>query len=444
MRRLFGTDGIRGEAGVPPLDGATVSRIGAALVSSLRESLGATDILVALGCDTRESSPVLSAALAGGIEAAGGRVAFAGVVPTPAVAYLTRALGAAAGVSISASHNPWRDNGVKIFSGEGRKLPDEVEMALEGRIDAAAPAPPARLIADAELARRYVTHLVDTLPHRLDGLTVVVDAASGAASVVGPEAFRGAGARVVPLHVEPDGRNINAGSGALHPESMAKKVIETGADLGTALDGDADRIVAADGTGRILDGDDLLFLWTLELIREGRKPDVVVGTVMSNWGLEKALHDVGVRLVRTPVGDRYVAEQMETERALLGGEPSGHLIRADLTTTGDGILTGLHLAALVAASGQPLAAHPRLVHTPQVLKNVRVKQRIPFDEIPAVAAERERSEKRLAGRGRILLRYSGTEPLARVMVEGFDADLVGSVAQSLARAIQDAIGEAGP
>jgi len=436
MQTLFGTDGIRGEAGVPPLDAATVSKVGAALATSL----GRRSVSVVVGCDTRESSEGIVAALTGGIVAQGGSVRFAGIVPTPAVAWLTRELKADAGVSISASHNPWKDNGIKIFSAEGRKLPDEVEAAIERRIAAAAHAAPAGTALESSLARNYVTHLAGSLPHRLDGLRVVVDAAHGAAFEVAPAAFRASGADVLARNVAPDGRNINEGCGALHPAGMARAVVETTAALGIALDGDADRIIVADDKGTLLDGDDVLYLWTLELEREGRKPEAVVGTVMSNWGLEKALKDRGVCLIRAAVGDRYVVEEMEKTGTLLGGEQSGHLIRADLTTTGDGTLTGLHLAALLAASGKKLSAQPRFVHTPQVLMNVRVKERVPFNEIPGFADARRAAEERLAGNGRLLLRYSGTEALARVMVEGADSALVDAVASDLAAQIRARLG----
>jgi phosphoglucosamine mutase len=438
MRVLFGTDGIRGEAGVPPLDVDTVSRVGAALATSL----GRPRVSVAVGCDTRVSSAEIVAALSGGLAANGASVRFAGVVPTPAVAWLTRELGADAGVSVSASHNPWRDNGIKIFSAEGRKLPDDVELTIERHIDEAAPAPPAATATAVEpaAARAYVQHLVGTLPHRLDGLKVVIDAAHGAAFEVAPAAFGAAGATVAAQNVAPDGRNINESCGALHPEGMRRAVLSERADLGIALDGDADRIIIADDAGRFLDGDDVLYLWTLELEREGRKPEAVVGTVMSNWGLERALREKGVRLIRAAVGDRYVVDEMEKSGAPLGGEPSGHLIRADLTTTGDGTLTGLHIAALVAASGRPLSAQPRFVHTPQVLRNVRVREKTPFEAIPGFAARRRVAEERLAGNGRLLLRYSGTEALARVMVEGPDAALVDSVAKDLADALRESLG----
>ena len=439
MRRLFGTDGIRGVAGEPPLDGATVSRVGAALVASLAAA-GAPRPRLVVGGDTRESTAGIVAALAGGVAAAGGQVIAAGVLPTPAVAHLTRALGAEAGVVVSASHNPWRDNGVKIFSSEGRKLPDQVEAAIERRIEESLPAAPRAVTPDPALAQHYVEHLAGTLPHRLDGLTVVVDAANGAACEAAPAAFRAAGARVIPLAVSPDGRNINDGCGALHPEAMARAVTASGADLGIALDGDADRIVLADGEGRLLDGDDILYLWVVEMAREGRKPEAVVGTVMSNFGFERALSDLGVRLLRAAVGDRYVVEEMERSGAVLGGEPSGHLIRSDLSTTGDGTLTGLHLAALAAASGTPLSAQPRFAKTPQILRNVRVRGRLPLEEVPEFAEAVRRGEARLAGRGRILIRYSGTEPLLRIMVEGEDALLVESLAGELSEAGRAALG----
>jgi phosphoglucosamine mutase len=395
---------------------------------------------VVVGCDTRVSSAGIVAALAGGLAAGGAAVRYAGVVPTPAVAYLVKALGADAGVSVSASHNPWPDNGIKVFSGDGRKLPDAVEARIERRIATAAAADPVVVSEDPSLADLYETHLVATLPARLDGLRVVLDCANGAAFRVAPEAFRRAGAEVVPLAVSPDGRNINAGSGALHPEAMSSAVVTTGADLGLALDGDADRAMLADGNGRILDGDDVLLLWALELEREGKKPEAVVGTVMSNWGLEDALSARGIRLVRAGVGDRYVVEEMDRRGALLGGEQSGHLIRADLTTTGDGTLTGLHVAASVAATGVPLAAGARLVRAPQVLLNVKVRERVPFEKIPGFPGLVSDAERRIAGSGRILVRYSGTELLARVMVEGTARETVESIAGELAGALRRAVG----
>ncbi len=439
MRKLFGTDGIRGAAGSAPLDLDTVSRVGAALVATLRAG-GIHEPRVVLGCDTRESCTEIVHGLAGGIVSAGGAAGFAGVIPTPGVAFLTRAFRAHAGVVVSASHNPWRDNGIKIFSGEGRKLPDATELALEAAIEIAAPAYAIEIPPTRGLLEHYVSHLVSTLPHRLDGLHVVIDAANGAAFESAPRAFIQAGARVTLLAAEPDGRNINENCGALHPERMRAAVVAAKADLGLALDGDADRIVAADGNGRLLDGDDILFLWTLELLREGKKPEFVVGTVMSNFGLESALRDRGIALLRAAVGDRYVVEEMNRTGAVLGGEPSGHLIRSDLGATGDGTLAGLHVAALVAGTGTPLAAQERIVHTPQILVNIKVREKVAFESIPALTTSRELAEERLAGDGRILLRYSGTESLARVMVEGKDGTVVREVAEDMAGAIRRAIG----
>jgi phosphoglucosamine mutase len=440
LRQLFGTDGIRGVAGEYPLDRATIYAIGRACGARLfRAGAGAR---VVLGQDTRQSSAWIAATIAAGLRDAGCGIASAGVLTTPGVAYLARSHGFAAGVVISASHNPWRDNGIKLFSRDGRKLPDDVEAGIERRIEASAGAAPRAASPDPSLPHLYVDHLAGSLPNRLDGLTVLIDAANGAAFQVAPLAFRAAGARVLPIAVAPDGRNINEACGALHPEAMARAVVRERADFGLALDGDADRIVLADRTGHLLDGDDVLYLWTHELIREGRKPAAVVGTVMSNYGLEQALSALGVGLLRAPVGDRYVVELMERNGALLGGEPSGHLIRSDLTTTGDGTLTGLHVAALVAASGRPLGALPRFEHTPQLLRNVRVKERVPLEEVSLLGDEMKRAESRLAGRGRLLVRYSGTEPLLRIMVEGEDAALVEHLADHLALRAREALGGA--
>jgi phosphoglucosamine mutase len=440
MRSLFGTDGIRGRAGEYPLDANTVSRVGAALAASLRDGGRSGPLTVVIGCDTRVSSPGIVAALTGGLRAAGAEVRFAGIVPTPAVAHLVKALGADAGISVSASHNPWPDNGIKVFSGEGKKLPDALEALIERRIAMAEAVSAVEPAEDQTLADLYETHLVATLPSRLDGLKVVLDCANGAAFRVAPEAFRRAGAEVIPLAVSPDGHNINAGCGALHPGGMANAVVKAGADLGLALDGDADRAMLADGRGRILDGDDVLLLWALELEREGKKPAVVVGTVMSNWGLEEALAARGIRLVRAAVGDRYVVEEMDRYDALLGGEQSGHLIRADLTTTGDGTLTGLHVAASVAATRVPLAAGARLVRAPQVLLNVEVREKVPFEKIAGFHGLMTSAEERIAGSGRVLVRYSGTELLARVMVEGTERGTVESIAGELAGALRRALG----
>ncbi len=398
-------------------------------------------VKVVLACDTRESGLWITDTLAAGASARGGDIHFGGVLPTPAVAYLTRHLGAEAGVVVSASHNPWQDNGIKIFSAEGKKLADGLETLIEDLIPEQAEASPLRQASNPDLYEAYVSHLCASTPHRLDGMRVVLDAANGAAHRAGPDAFRRAGAEVIEVATQPTGHNINEHSGAVHPARMAEAVVTSGADLGIALDGDADRILMADSAGRILDGDDLLYLFTLEMEREGRKPSLVVGTVMTNWGLERALSKLGVGLVRAAVGDRYVAEEMTRTGAPLGGEPSGHLIHQDFSTTGDGILTGLVVCGLIAGSKKPLSEQPRITRTPQVLKNIKVRDRVPFDAIPGFIEEQHQCETSLRGSGRILLRYSGTERLARVMVEGTEAELVETIATRLAGAIGAAIGQ---
>ncbi|MBK9967449.1 MAG: hypothetical protein IPP07_22270 [Holophagales bacterium] len=350
------------------------------------------------------------------------RVRFAGVVPTPAVAHLVKALGADAGISVSASHNAWPDNGIKLFSWEGKKLPDAVEASI-GRLIATAAAVAAGRDAGRPVPRRPLRDPprghASGPPRRPPDRRRLRERSRLPRRPGGVPAGRRRGD---PARGLADGQNINERCGALHPTLMAKAVVAAGADFGLALDGDADRAMLADGEGRILDGDDVLLLWALELEREGKKPASVVGTVMSNWGLEEALAARGIALVRAAVGDRYVVEEMDRLGVLLGGEQSGHLIRADLTTTGDGTLTGLHVAASVAATGVPLATGPRLVRAPQVLVNVEVRERIPFESIPGFAGLMTGAEERIAGSGRILVRYSGTELLARVMVEGVERE----------------------
>lgn len=441
-KKFFGTDGIRGRAGKAPLDAATVSQIGSALALTLKRD-GASPLVVA-GCDTRESSEWIVEALAGGVLAASGRFLHAGVIPTPGVAFLTTRLSADAGVVVSASHNPWQDNGIKIFGPDGKKLPDAIEATIASLIPAQGAVSPAPIPVDALLAESYLAKLASTASSPLAGLTIAIDAANGAASLIGPEAFRRAGATVIALNTAPDGHNINAGCGAVHPQGMARAVTESGADFGIALDGDADRIVMADDRGRILDGDDLLYLFTLELEREGRRPPLVVGTVMSNFGLEEALRKKGIALLRAPVGDRYVSEEMLRTGAPLGGEQSGHIIHSDFSSTGDGVLTGLVVSSLVASSGHKLSMQPRIERTPQILKNVKVRERVPFDSIPGLAAQQLACEALLNGHGRILLRYSGTEALARVMVEGTEASVVETVANRLVSVLETALGTAHP
>jgi phosphoglucosamine mutase len=440
--KLFGTDGLRGKAGVFPLDPASVERLGFE-VARRADASGGKSIVV--GGDTRQSTPEIVSALCRGIVKSGSAPARAGIVPTPAVAELTLALSAAAGISVSASHNPWDDNGIKIFGPDGRKWADEEEASLEKALldtqgsdgatgrrgDGANPEE-----ADPALAEKYVSLLLSKIPARLEGLHVVMDAGNGAAYRVGPDALRRAGARVTVTNDRPDGKNINAGCGALHPEAMARLTRETGAAMGVSFDGDADRSIFSDETGRVLDGDDVLWIAASAWKREGTlPPGGVVGTVMSNWSLEAALKRAEIPFARAAVGDRNVARLMEERSAGLGGETSGHIL-LPFSPAGDGILTALLVAAITAGSGGRLSSLATLEKTPQQLRNVRVARRLPIEEVPSISRAVARAEGALAERGRVFLRYSGTEPLLRILVEGFDADAVNAIADDLERAVR--------
>ncbi len=443
--KLFGTDGLRGKAGAFPLDTATVEQLGREVGRRVAASGGRT---IVVGGDTRRSTPEIVSALCAGIAESGGVPAHAGVVPTPAIAELTVALSAGAGMSVSASHNPWEDNGIKIFGPDGKKWADEEEETLEKLLlDTQAAGGAARgqdggakgPRVDPLLAETYVSLLLSKIPTRLDGLRVVIDSGNGAAYRVGPEALRRAGANVTAVHDAPDGKNINAGCGALHPEGMARATAETGAAMGVAFDGDADRSIFSDETGRILDGDDVLWIAASAWKREGTlPPGGVVGTVMSNWGLEAALAREQIPFVRAAVGDRNVARLMEERGASLGGEASGHIL-LPFSPAGDGILTTLLVAAIVAGGGGKLSPLATLVKTPQQLRNVRVVHRIPLVELPSVARAVRRAEEALAESGRVFLRYSGTEPLLRILVEGYDAKVVASIADELEQAARAAL-----
>ena len=441
--KLFGTDGIRAEAGKFPLDATTVYRIGRAFGRRIRRA-GAFGIV---GGDTRESTPGILGAVAEGIGAEGVAIRNAGVVPTPAVADLVRDAGAAFGIAISASHNPWRDNGIKFFGPDGRKLPDAEEAAIEDSLpdetgEPAGLAPPSVL---PELARRYADRLVSAVPERIDGIAVALDCGNGATFELGPRVFERAGARVEALGTHPDGRNINEGCGALHPEGLSALVGRGRFDLGAAFDGDADRLILCDETGRLLDGDDVLWMLARDAHGRGRlDPPIVVGTVMSNFGLERSLATLGVKLLRTPVGDRHVVRVMQETGASIGGETSGHVILAELSTTGDGALAALRVAALLARSGVPLSRLADLRKAPQVLRNLRVSRRVPLDEVVHLARAMAEAEEALAGNGRVLLRYSGTEPLLRVMVEGTDRREVERLADGLCAVAARELGTAAP
>jgi phosphoglucosamine mutase len=440
-KQLFGTDGIRGVAGEYPLDPATIFAFGAALG---REAMGIGEILV--GTDTRESGPWIAELVAGGLERSGARVRYAGVVTTPGIAYLTRTGPFVAGVMISASHNPYQDNGIKVFTHSGFKLPDAEEHAIEQEIfrlreRGAAPAP-AKLAVDENLDRQYLEYLVSTASVRFEGVTLAMDCGNGAAFRLGPHLFRRLGADVKELFSAPDGRNINLDCGALHVERLRDAVLAHGADFGVAFDGDADRAIFVARSGKIVDGDAVLLAAARAMKAAGRLPgDTVVATVMSNLGLEKALERERIRMTRTPVGDKYVLEEMVRLGAALGGEQSGHLIFREYATTGDGLLTALRLFEIARRAGVGLdELTADLEVYPQRLVNVRVREKKGLTELPSVAREIQLVEEAFAGTGRVLVRFSGTEPLARVMVEGPDLEQVESFSARIAEAIRREMG----
>jgi len=443
--RLFGTDGIRGVAFEPPLDKPTLTRLGAALASHLREA--GLPVRVLLAGDTRASTRALAEYVGGAFAAAGGEVHWAGVLPTPAVSHLLRDRGVyGAGVVVSASHNPAADNGVKLVGETGSKLPVEEEVRIEARLASMPPEVPVLSLAGTEggWRLRYLELLLGSLPARpLAGMRVVVDAANGAATPVAREFFSALGAEVRLIHAEPDGTNINARCGALFPEILAREVRQLNADAGAALDGDADRAILVTHTGRVLDGDDALLIWARSLARADRLPRrTVVATVMSNLGLEDALRREAIALVRCPVGDREVWETMQREGAALGGEQSGHVICSHHAVTGDGLLTAAHLLTVARQSGSTLEELADLERFPQVLLNVRVATRRPVDEIPRLAEAVRAAEARLAGNGRVFVRYSGTEPLLRIMVEASGEEQARETAEHLAAVAREHLGAA--
>jgi phosphoglucosamine mutase len=444
MRQLFGTDGIRGRADEFPLDDPTMAALGEVLARRLRSTREPHPEIL-LGMDTRESAPRIARALAAGIERGRGKPTLIGVVPTPGVAFLCRTSGAAAGVSISASHNPWQDNGVKVFGDDGMKLADALELEIENELtearDEALDVSGFELGGEsADLIERYEQFLVDGAGGTLTGMKIVIDAGHGAAHRIAPEVFRRAGAEVVLMNAAPDGRTINEGSGALHPEGMAARVVAESASFGVAFDGDADRAIFADDRGVVRDGDEILYLWAAHLRREGQLArQLVVATVMSNFGFEKRLVEDGIRLLRANVGDKYVLETMMREGSILGGEQSGHIIDLRLHTTGDGIHTAVEMAKLLAANGRPFSELETFPRTPQILINEKVASKPPLDSLPRYQAEAKAAEAELAGTGRILVRYSGTENLVRVMVEGEDDGKIREIAERLRRTLREEI-----
>ena len=438
-RTLFGTDGIRAVAGEYPLDPKTVQAIGLALGDWVLKSH--QEPRVVIGMDTRESGPWIAAEVAGGLCNREVKVDFAGVITTPGVAYLAKTGPFAAGVMISASHNPYQDNGIKLIGHSGYKLPDEQEELLEAEIFAliarGVNSSPADISVNAGLDRSYLDHLAGTVPGGLDGMKIVADCANGSASALAPELFRRLGAKVHALHCAPDGRNINLNCGSLHLEGLREAVLEQSADVGVGFDGDADRALFVSKSGKLVDGDAVLLMAGRHL-----HAPIVVATVMSNLGLEVALRSHGIEMVRTPVGDKYVLEEMIRRGAVLGGEQSGHVIFHQFATTGDGMLTALRVFEVMRQSGAGLdELTGELQVYPQRLVNVRVRERKRLEDLPAVAAEIRAAEASFGSTGRVLVRFSGTEPLARVMVEGPDLERVEAFANRIAARIQAELGE---
>ncbi|MBI4635903.1 MAG: phosphoglucosamine mutase [Candidatus Rokubacteria bacterium] len=450
MTHLFGTDGIRGVANEEPLTADLAYRVGRQLVATLRAERGTERVRLVIGRDTRRSGPLLESALVAGVLSAGGDCYAVGVLPTPGIALLTRTLEAHGGIVLSASHNPFEDNGIKLFSSEGTKLPDswedEIEQGLQGedRAPRARGGEIGRLVTYARAEADYVDFLCRCFPLDLAGITVALDCAHGATYRVAPRLFRRLGARVVALGARPSGTNINAGCGALHPEALQRKVKTARAQVGFAFDGDGDRLISVDHTGEIRDGDYALAIAALHLAGSARlKGNVVVTTVMANYGLDEALRKAGIGVVKTQVGDRYVFEEMQRLGASLGGEQSGHLIFLDHSPAGDGILSALALLGVVRETGAPLASLAACMRKlPQVLVNVPVREKPPIESLPTFADRVRAFEAELNGAGRILVRYSGTEALARVMVEGADGARIRAMADELAGLIRGLIGEA--
>ena len=445
MRKLFGTDGIRGVANVYPMTIEIAMQVGRAIAFIVKDKAKGHRIVI--GKDTRQSCYMLENALAAGICSMGVDVLLVGPLPTPGIAFITTSMRADAGVVISASHNPFQDNGIKIFSSDGFKLPDEVEADIEDLIFSqkmAALRPVADEVGKAaridDAKGRYIVFLKNAFPKKytLDDFHIVLDCAHGATYGVAPHVFEELGATVTTLGVNPDGKNINDGCGALHPGLMAEKVKALGADIGLALDGDGDRLIVSDERGEIVDGDHIMAICAQELLKQRKlKKKTLVATVMSNMGLEAAMQDMGGRMVRTGVGDRYVVECMRKKGYSFGGEQSGHLVFLDHITTGDGILAGLQLLAIMKKRKKPLSELASIMESfPQVLKNVRMSTKIPIETIPNFLKTVEKLEEKLGQNGRILVRPSGTEPVIRVMVEGRDQDEIDAIADELCELIR--------
>ncbi len=441
QRKYFGTDGIRGTVGTPPITPDFVLKLGWAAGRILKNGYNKNKVLI--GKDTRISGYMFESALQAGLSAAGMDIRLLGPMPTPAIAYLTRTFHAVAGIVISASHNPFQDNGIKFFSGEGTKLPDEVELAIEAEMER-----PMQTVAPDRLGKaeriddaagRYIEFCKSTIPFdiTLKGLKIVVDCAHGATYHVAPCVFRELGASVETIGTQPNGLNINAGYGATQPEALQNAVLYQNADLGIALDGDGDRVLMVDAKGDLVDGDELLFIIAQARHKTGRLQEPVVGTVMSNLGLEQALEKQGISFSRAAVGDRYVLEMLQQKGGNLGGESSGHIICLERTTTGDGIITALQVLAVSVQTGLPLHVLKTGVQKcPQRMINVPITPGLEISSLPSVQTAVQEAEQQLNSQGRVLLRPSGTEPLIRVMVEGLDVQQVETVAHQLAEVVK--------
>ena len=451
MARLFGTDGVRGKAGQYPLDVPTIRRLGAALVRALRHGnkVGSGGERFLAGRDTRESGAWIERELAHGMRSQGATLTSAGIIPTPAIAYLTPRMGYAAGVVISASHNPFEDNGIKVFSGAGEKFTEALEQQVEAIIADASwqvAGGDAGAVETIDYRTEYVAHLKGILPDasHVAGLRVAVDCANGATTTVAPRLFQDLGFDVRCVGCEPDGRNINLRCGSTAPDVLAKLVVDGGYRVGIAFDGDGDRAILVDAKGGLVDGDAMMLMCGKQMKAEGRlKGDAVVATVMSNIGLEIALRDAGIGIVRCPVGDKYVMEEMIQRDLSLGGEQSGHVIFSDYLFTGDGLATSLNVLRTMAGTGRELAdLASDLTTYPQVLLNLRVERKVDLRTVPEVAAVMAAVESRLAGNGRLLVRYSGTEPLLRVMLEGRDQDEIRRWGEEIVDAVKRHVGAA--
>lgn len=447
MPKLFGTDGMRGEAGKFPLDAQTVAVVGHSLATHLKETLGRTPIIV-VGRDTRASGEWLEKALISGASSAAAICKSAGVITTPGVAYLARTLPADAGIVISASHNPYQDNGIKIFAPNGRKLDEATERQIELDILSDHPIETSIVVTQQddreEISNRYLEYLYEDVGSGLSlrGKRIVLDCANGAASEIAPKIFRNLGGDVTAINNNPDGRNINVNCGSLHMEALQAEVLRLHADLGVAVDGDADRSLFVDANGEIVNGD--AALWVLAKYLQDRdqlRDDTVVATVMSNIGLELALQSRNIKLVRTDVGDKYVLDELLRLNASLGGEQSGHIIFPAISLAGDGLITTLCLLRAMVQQEKPLSdLVAGFQRYPQILVNVRVKEKLPFTDVPAIVDAARELEERLGANGRLLLRYSGTEPLARVMLEGKSQSEIQKEADNLAAVIRENLG----